>query len=239
MQYIALLYGAEGEETDPTSEAFAQDLKRYERFGEIAGDAIVGGEALAPSSEAVTIRHRPDGPVVTDGPHSESAEVIGGLYVLEADDLDEALELARQIPAAEDGAVEVRPSFEWSQRHPSLTGGARRWLALLAGEETDADRPGTDAWDAAIREHDRFGAEFGDAIVGGAALHPSDTATTVRVRDGRTLLTEGPYPEANEVVGGLYLLLARDRKEAVGIAARIPMGGSGLVEVRPVLEFGD
>lgn len=239
MQYLAMLYAEEDERFDPTSEAFAAELRRYDRFGELADRAIVGGEALAPSSEAVTIRHRRgEAPIVTDGPYTEAAEVIGGFYVLEVEDLDAAVELARHIPAAEDGAVEVRPLVEWSHVQRAASESSQRYLALLAGEETTADRPGTAEWDAAVAEHGRFAAEAGDAVVGGGALHPTETATTVRVRNGEVILTDGAFPESGEVVGGLYLLRADSRREVVALASRIPMGDSGMVEVRPLMELG-
>lgn len=236
MQYLALLYAAEDERSDPTTEAFAEDLRGYERFDEIAGDAIVGGEALEPSTQAITVRHRGGEVVVTDGVYTEAAEVVGGLFVLEADDLDAVIALARNIPAAEHGAVELRPLVEWSQQAPGDRT-ARRYLALLAGEETEADEPGTAAWDAAVVEHERFAADAGERVLGGGALHPAATATTVRVRDGAVELHDGPFMETNEVVGGLYLLLAADDEEVTALAARIPLGPDGVVELRPVMEF--
>ena len=236
MLYLALLYGEETEVADPTSQAFADDLARYEAFDRIAGDAVVGGEALEPTAAGFTVRHGPGGPLVTDGVFSEATEVVGGLYVLEAEDLDAAVELARHLPAAEDGAVELRPLVEWFQEQRTLPQ-TRRYMALLTGEENDASLPGTAAWDAAVAEHADFGREAGDGIVGGAALHPSESATVVQVRGGEVLVTDGTYAEASEVIGGLYLLAARDAEEAKNLATRIPMGATGVVQVRPVIEF--
>jgi hypothetical protein len=74
-------------------------------------------------------------------------------------------------------------------------------------------------------------------VVGGAQLHPVDTATTVRVQDGRTLTTDGPFVEAKEALGGYFLYEADDIDAAIELASRIPaarMGGA--VEVRPVVE---
>jgi hypothetical protein len=84
-----------------------------------------------------------------------------------------------------------------------------------------------------------FGAENADAIRGGAALYPTSTATTVRVRGGRggdVVTSDGPYAETKEVLGGFYLLEAADLDEATAIAARIPGAwGPGAVELRPVI----
>jgi len=76
-------------------------------------------------------------------------------------------------------------------------------------------------------------------VVGGASLHPVETATTVRVQDGQTLVTDGPFADTKEVFGGFYLIEADDLDQATEIAARIPaarIGGS--VEIRPVIDNG-
>ena len=70
-----------------------------------------------------------------------------------------------------------------------------------------------------------------------APLHPTSTATSVRVRDGKRLVTDGPFAETREQLGGYYLVDAKDLDEALGIAARIPVACRGTVEVRPVIEL--
>ena len=74
------------------------------------------------------------------------------------------------------------------------------------------------------------------AVVGGASLHPVETATTVRVQDGRTVTTDGPFAETKEALGGFYLVDARDLDEAIELAARIPAAKHGAIEVRPIWE---
>jgi hypothetical protein len=71
-------------------------------------------------------------------------------------------------------------------------------------------------------------------FVGGERLQPTATATTVRVRDGKTLTTDGPFAETKEQIGGFYLIEAKDIDEAIAIAARIPSARYGCVEVRPI-----
>jgi hypothetical protein len=84
-----------------------------------------------------------------------------------------------------------------------------------------------------------FGAENAAAIRGGAALYPTSTATTVRVRGGRggdVVTSDGPYAETKEVLGGFYLLEAADLDEATALAAKIPGAwGPGAFELRPIL----
>ena len=74
-------------------------------------------------------------------------------------------------------------------------------------------------------------------ILGGEALLPVSTATTVTVRSDETLTTDGPFAETKEQLGGFYLVEAKDLDEAVEIAARIPSSTYGSIEVRPVMEF--
>ena len=71
----------------------------------------------------------------------------------------------------------------------------------------------------------------------GEALHPTDSATTVRVRDGKTLTTDGPFAETKEQLGGFYLLDCKDLDEAIEYAAKIPGAAHGSVEIRPIVIF--
>lgn len=81
-------------------------------------------------------------------------------------------------------------------------------------------------------------AQAAGQMVAGDALQPTSTATTVRVRDGKVQLTDGPYVETREQLGGYYLIEAKDLDEATAIAARIPGAHHGAIEIRPVVVFG-
>ena len=70
-----------------------------------------------------------------------------------------------------------------------------------------------------------------------APLHPTSMATSIRVRDGRRLVTDGPFAETREQLGGYFLVDAKDLDEAISIAARIPAARFGTVEIRPVMEI--
>jgi hypothetical protein len=72
---------------------------------------------------------------------------------------------------------------------------------------------------------------------GGDGLQPTSTATTVRVRDGKTLTTDGPFAETREQLAGYYMIDAKDLDTAIGIAARIPNARDGSVEIRPVMIY--
>ena len=71
----------------------------------------------------------------------------------------------------------------------------------------------------------------------GDALQPTSTATTVRVREGKTLTTDGPFAETREQLGGYYLIEAKNLDEAIAIAARVPSAKSGSIEVRPIFVY--
>ena len=74
-------------------------------------------------------------------------------------------------------------------------------------------------------------------VSAGAALMPSNTATTVQVRNGKTLTTDGPFAETKEQLGGFYMLHCDDLDEAIEIAAKIPGARHGSIEIRPVMEI--
>jgi hypothetical protein len=110
MRYAALIY------TDPEHDAAVRDeeLPRYAEFGQRGREAgnVVGGEELAPAPNATTVRLREGEVLTTDGPFAETKEQLGGFYLLDCGDLDEAIELAAQIPGAQHGVIEVRPLIE-------------------------------------------------------------------------------------------------------------------------------
>lgn len=74
-------------------------------------------------------------------------------------------------------------------------------------------------------------------FLGASPLYPTSTATSVRVRDGRTLVTDGPFAETREQLGGYYLIDAANLDEALSIAERIPAARRGTIEVRPIVEL--
>src|SRR6201998_3669563 len=143
MQYFALLIN---QERDLTPDEGAAEMAAYEAFHAKAASAIRGGDALLPAATAVRITGGPDAPVITDGPFAEAAEVAGGYYVFEAENLDEALAFARDMPAARHGAIEIRPIYHTVDPEWSRAGG--QWLALLLEPPTAANAPGTPEWEA-------------------------------------------------------------------------------------------
>ena len=90
---------------------------------------------------------------------------------------------------------------------------------------------------AEMGEYQAFGQEFAKSIKGGNALQPTQTAKSVRVRDGKTATTDGPFAETKEQLGGFYLVEASSVDEATKMAAKIPGARFGTIEVRPIMTF--
>lgn len=115
-----------------------------------------------------------------------------------------------------------------------------RYLCLLHVAEEGAPAPGTPEFAQLVAENVAATGAMAAAgvLVDSAPLHPVRSATTVRVRAGETLLTDGPFAELREELGGYYLLECGDLDEALHWAATIPAARCGLVEVRPVVAVG-
>jgi hypothetical protein len=113
VKYLCTIYGEESRLADTTPEQMNQMLEEYGAFGQEAGDAILAGEGLQPTSTATTVRVRDGERMLTDGPFAETKEQLGGFYLLECDSLDQAIELAAKIPGARFGSVEVRPVMNY------------------------------------------------------------------------------------------------------------------------------
>ena len=116
MRYLMLVYGVTADGADATSQAAQEDqMAAYAAFGREISERglLLSDEALHPPHMATTIRVR-DGKMLTfDGPFAETKEQLGGFYLLECKDIDEAIEVAAKNPAARTGSVEIRPILEW------------------------------------------------------------------------------------------------------------------------------
>jgi hypothetical protein len=110
-----------------------------------------------------------------------------------------------------------------------------RYMLLLYGCE-ERPQPGQPGFDEALAAVNAFAEECirRGVLVGGQPLRPERTATTVRVRDGQTLITDGPFAETHEGLGGYYILDCQGLDEAIELAALWPVATTGAVEVRPL-----
>jgi hypothetical protein len=109
-----------------------------------------------------------------------------------------------------------------------------QYMLLIYGNDTEWDQRSDEEKNAIYAEYGAVSQTPG--IKGGAELQPATTATTVRVQNGDTLTTDGPFSESKEILGGYFLFEADDLDAAIDVAARIPAARHGAVEVRPVVE---
>lgn len=111
MQYLLLIYQNEAKSQGATPADLAAMMKEYGDFNVATAKSghLRAGDALEPSTTATTVRVREGKTLTTDGPYAETKEQLGGYYLVEAKDLDEAIKIGARIPGARDGAIEVRP----------------------------------------------------------------------------------------------------------------------------------
>lgn len=116
-----------------------------------------------------------------------------------------------------------------------------RYMLLLYSPPDAGPAPDSPEAAAEMQEWFVYTQKLADsgAMLGGEPLHPVETATTVRVRDGKALHTDGPFAETKETLGGFYMIDVESLDDALEWAAKIPSVGYGSVEVRPIMELPD
>jgi hypothetical protein len=112
-----------------------------------------------------------------------------------------------------------------------------KYLCTIYDDETQWSDATPEQMAAVMAAYNAFGEEAGGVILGGEGLQPTSSATTVRVRDGERVLSDGPFAETKEQLGGFYLLECDSLDEAIEWAAKIPGAATGSVEVRPVMNY--
>jgi hypothetical protein len=116
-----------------------------------------------------------------------------------------------------------------------------RYMLLIYADEAVYETQSKEEQAAEYQEYAAFGEKAAQRGLApqGEALQPVATATTVRVRGGKTLTTDGPFAETKEQLGGYYILNCKDLDEAIAMAALIPGARYGSIEIRPIMEFGE
>jgi hypothetical protein len=245
MKYVCLGYSDEKKwEAMPASErdALIEECLAFDEVLRKDGHSVGGGEALQGSRTARTLRRKGDTLLVTDGPYAETREQLGGFGVFEARDMDHAVASWSKHPSLRVGdSLELRPvDEELSERCQAAApdtpaegrkficlgyGDERNWNALSPGER-DATLAACIAYGDELRQHGGW--------VGGAALQSVQTAKTLRPRGRAVVVTDGPYAETKEQLGGVATLTFRDMDHAVEAWSRHPclrIGDS--LEIRP------
>lgn len=197
------------------------------------GVRLLGRELEFPET-AATVRVRGGEILVSDGPFAETKEYMGGFDVLECADLDEAIEVAAKHASSWFQTIELRPfkdGPELGQKASAFargddSAGTPYLLALWVG---DSPGPADDQEVAAWQRE----AEARGVRVLGSALEGPETATTVRVRAGETLLSDGPPIDTDAFIAGIEVVSCPDRQQAIELAAAHPLARGHAIEVRP------
>jgi hypothetical protein len=209
------------EEGDPT--AWVEESEGQRSFG----------DRLRPPQDATCVRVRDGRTLVTHGPFVEIAEQIAGFDLLTVDDEETAVRIALTHPVAKFGALELRKTHPFELPDGTIDDvpfiGEPISYVMLMGSEPGAPKPapGEEGLPAAWIDL------AGDADRGGARLRPAEEAVTVRVRDGKPLVTHGPFAELAEQVAGYQLLDVPDLDAAIALAAAHPASRLGVIEIRP------
>ncbi len=114
-----------------------------------------------------------------------------------------------------------------------------KYLCLIYQEEATIETMSEDEYDAMVEEVLAYREELRQSghYISSDPLYPVQTATTIRVRNGKLSITDGPFAETKEQLGGYYLIDASDLNDAIRVAAKMPSAGAGCIEVRPIKEF--
>jgi hypothetical protein len=224
MQYALLFLEPRNEPVDEKIDV--AEMARFAAEVRARGQAR-GGAPLQPESSGARVAVRDGKPLVVDGPFAEAKEVVAGFFVVEAESFAAAVELAKQCPFARWGTVEVREAPD----RDVVAGAAEgtRFVFLLHMPPVFVDDGG-----ACYREMLAYDAELkGEgSYVESSQLEIDPPGARVRIRQGNTLVTDGPFAEAKEVAGGYYIVRAGTRAEAIELAKRCPHAKNGTIEIR-------
>jgi hypothetical protein len=229
MEFMLLF--TERRDGPPHEEGTFAAMGRYS--GELADQGrLRRGAPLVDEAEGARIRVRTGAAIVSDGPFAESKEVVGGFWIVEAESRAEALEIAGRCPHARRGIVEVHP-VEWRRSFADSEDG-RPFLFLFRREPGLSDPDG-----AKLREMVEFSAARAreGRLFETAPLASEPAPARLETGDGKLLVTDGPFAETKEGVGGYGLVRARDRAAAIELARSFPHARWGPVEVREIMFF--
>ena len=195
---------------------------------------VIDGARLHPVEDATTVRRRDGETLVLDGPFAETKEQVAGYDLIEAKDLDEAIAVAAAHPTTYRGSIEIRPVAP-GMPTPDVTepkDDKHRYLMFVCWDQTgDGEIPDEPEPADFVDPMGPWLEETGERRLHGWQLQPPSQATTVRNRDGKVVVTDGPFAETKEQIGGYDLLECDDLDDAIGIAKS---HGVGLLELRPL-----
>jgi hypothetical protein len=253
MKFAFLGYSLEqnwGAMSKSEQDAMIEDCFTYDNKLLKDGHLIDDGAALQPSRTAKTLRWQNGAVVVTDGPFAETKELLGGIGVLEARDMVHAVELLSRHPGLHYGATfELRPIDEearkrqeasfaaWHNSAPAVDAQALKFASLGYINENGWGSISQDKRDAMLERCIGFAearVKSGQWL-GGIALQSTRTARTLRAKAGRIVVTDGPFAETKEYLGGVVVLALTDLNDAIASLSKHPALPFGVaIEIRPI-----
>jgi len=240
MKYMLLIHIAEDAMSESERDQCYKDSAGLTRELHQAGQYL-SANPLQSIATATSVRVREGKRFVTDGPFAETREQLGGYFLVDVKDKDAAIDIASRIPGARKGSVEIRSIVELDGLpKPDRAAESKqgiKYLLLSYDDEKHWENVGKAAHLDAMNEAVKLTHQLNDKgqYLLAAPLEPGKTATTVRVRDGKRLVTDGPFAETREVLGGFYLINVGHLDEAIDVAGKHPGVRVGTVEIRPVL----
>jgi len=211
-----------------------------------AQGAFIAASPLHPVATAASVGVRNGASQVTVGPFAETTEQLGGFFLINVPSLDDAIAVAARLPSAQKGTIEIRPvqhldglpsnrfaeplanPVERTRYMLLCYDDERAWLEAGAATKRAAQTEAVAlAWQLVARGQ----------YVAASPLHPVSTATSVRIRQGKRLITDGPFAETRECLDGYYVIEARDLNDAITVAALHPGASVGTVEVRHLFDL--
>ncbi|HEX3616955.1 MAG TPA: YciI family protein [Solirubrobacteraceae bacterium] len=228
MQYLMLVC-SNGVSTPEMAAVMQQHTPAWVEEMDASGARLLGNGLLGPDS-AKTVRVRDGETLISDGPFADTKEFIAGFDIIDAENLDEAIAIAAKHPVSWYSAIELRPFMPGLEVPKQWAYADLRYL-LMMFDGGGGDAPEVEAEVLATR--DDWRATAAAKLVVAHGLEHRDNATTVRVRDGQLLLTDGPFAETKEFLAGIAVLNTDSEQEAIELAAEFPLARFHMVEVRP------
>ena len=255
MKFAFLGYHSEqnwGAMSKSEQDAMVDDCFTYDNKLLKDGHMTDDGAALQPSRTAKILRWRNDAVVVTDGPFAETKEQLGGTGVLEADDMMHSVELLSKHPGLHYGATfEIRPVDEASLQRkaesfaairssaPAVDLQAQKFASMGYINEGSWQSKSPSDFDMMMKQciaFDEARIKNGQWLTG-IALQSARTAKTLRAKAGQVIVTDGPFAETKEYLGGLVVLAFPSLDDAVALLSKHPALPFGVVmEIRPINE---
>ena len=230
MRYLMLVC-SDGVATPEMSATMQEHLPGWVQEMDSSGRRLLGNGLLGPDV-AKTVRVRDGRTLVSDGPFADTKEFIAGFDILEAENLDEAIQIAAKHPVSWYFSIELRPFTSGLEVPEHWSYEQLKYLLMMF----DGDGDAAEVQAEVMETRDDWRQQAGEALVVAHGLEHPDNATTVRVRDGQVILTDGPFAATKEFLAGIAVLDTESEEEAIALAAKFPLARFHMVEVRPFWE---